>query len=68
MAFFEFVNLFVCLFVENYCTNLSGYGRSGNNGVAGMVCECRSGKSMMCVSSSVKCRSRLVSCGVNGNG
>lgn len=56
------------MFVENYCTNLSGYGRSGNNGVAGMVCECRSGKSMMCVSSSVKCRSRLVSCGVNGNG
>lgn len=54
------------MFVENYCTNL--HGRSGNNGVASMVCECGSGKSMVSVSSSVKCGSGLVSCGVNGNG
>ena len=32
-----------------------------------MVCECGSGKSMVCVSSSVKCGSGLVSCGVNSN-
>ena len=47
--------MFVCLFVENYCTNLLGFGSSGNNGVAGVVCECGSSKSMMCVSSCVKC-------------
>ena len=58
--------MFVCLFVEKYCTNLLGFDGSGNNGVAGMVCECGSSKSMVCVSSSMKCRSGLVSCGVNG--
>ena len=60
--------MFVCLFVENYCTNLLGFGSSGKNGVTGMVCECGSGKSMVCISSSLKCGSGLVSCGVNGNG
>lgn len=56
------------MFVENYCTNLLGFGRCGNNGITRVVCECGSGKSMVCVTSSVKCGSGLVSCGVNGNG